>query len=932
MPLTIGSNIASLKAQRQLGRSSDALSSVYERLSSGQRINRASDDPAGLAVATALDVKARIYTTAQRNVSDTISAVSIASDAVSSLTEITTRQKELAEQAASGSYSSKQRQALDKESRELTNEYNRIVSTTQFNGIKLLDNPWDTLSTQLGIGNQASIGFKFADELSTKLTPGSYFLLDGVEDYYVWFTVDGVGTDPHALGDNGVRVDLFSNNTPYAATGPAVNLSVQSGAAYSQNGPGDSFYVLLAGRQFNVWFNVDGTNSDPSDPDRIGGASLEVDITSSMSSAQVAEAVKTAIVSGGLDAVTNGQGQVLITDSTPGVYTGPTSYSLTSNVNILSTSTGSDASVGGSSLDPDAIRKRVADALTPLGFYVSYGTARGELRVTSPVTGKAISSADGNSGIVVVDTMDSGSGSELYTLTSASLSDTKYADVNRDGFLDVVASSFSATYVLLNQGNGTFAPPLTAQGGLSNLTLADINNDGNIDILGVMSGNQIAMSLGRGDGTFGPRSTIGLSAGPNVAIQTGDLDRDGDQDLVTVNATTGVVSVFSNTGSGSFASAVTYATGAGSVIDARVMDFNNDGASDLIVTTGGGGRYSIFLNNGSGTFSSVTSYTTNAAPGQVGFADLNNDGRLDLFAGSNFNLGAATRYFLPDGTTGSEFFQDFGGGVVGSAVAGDLNGDGRTDIVAGILDTVGGVTGNSVSIRLSTGAFTYGAPITFLTGVDGSPKLRDLNGDGTLDIYVEDNSSGEVQVLLNNAHGSFSPPKSYTLVPHTTSKVAALDLNGDGKPEIIGPELNEGAIAVLTNQGNGTFGPLAGSETKATVRLLFGDARGMTEVNQIDLTTQFLAKKAMPALDARLERLGKQQGAFGAIQSRLETASRVVSTTALNYRSAESRIKDTDIAQDATEQTRLAIVQRAATAVLAQANLQPQIALMLLRS
>ena len=67
MPITIGANIASLGAQRQLGKSADKLSSVYERLSSGQRINRASDDAAGLAVSTTLNADSRVFTPSQED-------------------------------------------------------------------------------------------------------------------------------------------------------------------------------------------------------------------------------------------------------------------------------------------------------------------------------------------------------------------------------------------------------------------------------------------------------------------------------------------------------------------------------------------------------------------------------------------------------------------------------------------------------------------------------------------------------------------------------------------------------------------------------------------------------------------------------------------------------------------------------------------------
>lgn len=128
------------------------MSTVYERLSSGQRINRASDDAAGLAVATSLNAKTRVYSQAVRNVSDGVSALNIADQAVASLADIVTRQRELAEQAANGVYNTQQRQALDTEAQALAQEYNRIIQTTKFNKQKLIDGTSTGINLQAGFG------------------------------------------------------------------------------------------------------------------------------------------------------------------------------------------------------------------------------------------------------------------------------------------------------------------------------------------------------------------------------------------------------------------------------------------------------------------------------------------------------------------------------------------------------------------------------------------------------------------------------------------------------------------------------------------------------------------------------------------------------------------------------------------------------------
>lgn len=100
--------------------------------------NHASDDAAGLAISSQLSAGARVLNQAIRNINDGISLTSIAESALNSLSDITIRQMELAEEAANGTYSSTQRSALQKEATELTKEFNRIIEGATFNGRRVL--------------------------------------------------------------------------------------------------------------------------------------------------------------------------------------------------------------------------------------------------------------------------------------------------------------------------------------------------------------------------------------------------------------------------------------------------------------------------------------------------------------------------------------------------------------------------------------------------------------------------------------------------------------------------------------------------------------------------------------------------------------------------------------------------------------------------
>jgi len=155
MPITVNSNIQSLKAQRTLGTTTAQLNKTYERLSSGLRIVRASDDAAGLSIADALKADQRIAGVAIRNANDGVSMIAIADGALAEMGNVLTRMAELAEQSANGTLSTTQRSALDLEFAALGSEIGRIAATTTFNGIALLSGS-ATVSLQVGFSSAST--------------------------------------------------------------------------------------------------------------------------------------------------------------------------------------------------------------------------------------------------------------------------------------------------------------------------------------------------------------------------------------------------------------------------------------------------------------------------------------------------------------------------------------------------------------------------------------------------------------------------------------------------------------------------------------------------------------------------------------------------------------------------------------------------------
>lgn len=136
--IKIGTNILSQTVQRYLMRSTEDLSTTSQRLSSGQRINSAADDAAGLSIAQSLNVGARIFAQGVRNLNDGISSLSITEGAMTELGGILARLEELSSQSINGTFSDQQRASLQKEATALTAEWNRIVESTTFNGQTLM--------------------------------------------------------------------------------------------------------------------------------------------------------------------------------------------------------------------------------------------------------------------------------------------------------------------------------------------------------------------------------------------------------------------------------------------------------------------------------------------------------------------------------------------------------------------------------------------------------------------------------------------------------------------------------------------------------------------------------------------------------------------------------------------------------------------------
>ena len=483
--VVLNSNVPAMGILRRLDRSSRDLAASFERLSSGLRINRASDDPAGLAIASSLNVDSRVYGQAVRNVSDGISMLNIAESTGIELTSLLTRMRELATQSANGTLSVTQRRALDQEARALTGEYNRILSSTKFNDLNLLGGSLD-VGIQLGYGSENALSIALGESLERAVGDGTYTSsASTVNSGYISISGD--------LNNDGID-DLVTSD---AFGGSAfINLS---------NGDGSFNQVQVIGPPvFFVGATLGDFNED-------GFLDLVLkDLTSNAT-----------VYTNDGDGTFTGTGSIAFLQSTLAYASGD--YNGDGHLDV--------ASAGSNTLS------------------IALGNGDGTFQTTQLIGGAGtydglLSNADIN-GDGILDLIagpSAGTGTVSAFIGNGDGTFTDYAitrggslgggiavlDANHDGFDDFVASSTNNGLELyLSNGDGSFTASTlgSSDGGL--IQTGDLNSDGLLDI--VDYGTTAVYYLANADGSFQSAVDIGAAGAAYGAIA--DFDNDGGVDV-----------------------------------------------------------------------------------------------------------------------------------------------------------------------------------------------------------------------------------------------------------------------------------------------------------------------------------------------------------------------------------------------------------------
>jgi hypothetical protein len=379
--------------------------------------------------------------------------------------------------------------------------------------------------------------------------------------------------------------------------------------------------------------------------------------------------------------------------------------------------------------------------------------------------------------------------------TSPCLTTSAFADVNRDGNLDIVADP--ALAVLGNHTGGFDAWAMATAGtGGSVLALGDWNGDGQLDSAG-LSDDLIVIRLGHGDGSFGGVPVLpGFS---NVsALALGDLNDDGTLDVAAIakiwnadNTTSVSLALSFGRGDGTFDVVTSQAAPSGAFPTVHSADLNHDGQTDLVTTGDESSSIRVLMGIGGGNF---------AAPHEVGvagpvwaasIADLNGDGLLDVVSAAQSPWSLSLLFGVGDGsfTQHADLPLDHN---PSRFAPGDVNGDGITDLV------VGGYNDAVVSVLLGEGGGGFAAPEDYpIEQYSAAIALGDLNGDGAVDIVSANYYS--MSILYGHGDATFLASNDYAL---SVQDLALADFNADGHLDIV---LGGSPPRIMFGQGDGTF-------------------------------------------------------------------------------------------------------------------------------
>jgi Leucine-rich repeat (LRR) protein len=400
---------------------------------------------------------------------------------------------------------------------------------------------------------------------------------------------------------------------------------------------------------------------------------------------------------------------------------------------------------------------------------------------------------------------------------------------NADSYLDVAVNGIGGTIgieVFFGNASGGFTAGGILGGGTRycGLEVADMNGDGTLDIIGATYGNPFGIHVftNNGAGVFAAPLTVSSGlASTQVELAIADFDADGDLDVFATSdvTTTGGYAICLNNGTGllSVSASSTFAS-AGNAFGAAAGDIDNDGDIDLVYSRFGIGQAFTLINDGVGNFTAGQTLTVGTQAYPVRLADVDNDGLLDLLAvrtnagTNNIQIFKNTAGVFPGAPTQTVAMP---GTVTGKILTFDANGDGFLDIAASE-----GATQSVVFILNNAG--TFGTPVSTVVG--NSPHALatgDIDGDGDLDLFVTNSASSAFTTLINGTQPRFVCTSGCGSVTYTPNISPQRNVNNALTASLLTWQFTEPVTAATAQVPSASGGPIR----------IFGGMTGQRSVN-----------------------------------------------------------------------------------------------------
>jgi len=867
MALQINTNIGALMASAATSRAMSSMETSMERLSSGQRINTAADDAAGVAIASRMEAQIRGLNQAMRNAADGQALVDTSEGAHLEIVNILQRMREVSVQASNDTYTLQDRTNLNSEIEQLMEEIDRIASSTTFNGQKLLDGSFASKTMQIGNESTQSVTFSI-DDMSTS----------------------ALGTTVTSSGSSGVTSNVALGKE--AGKGGTVALAVAAGAVVGNDADDIATKLQTA-------INAKVTAGDLATGDISVSANGNVLTLKNNLGDTLALSAFTSSANGTASYTsTSGAGTSVLLNETAAVTTASNSGggAATTSTGTLTLQEGKDHSFR---LNGNLI------ALTNLN-------AAGGTTMADALT--AIKAAIGDGG-------DTSTATDTGTTIQFALKDTTGADIDITNFTSPSSVAGSAGTMLMTDrvdADNSTAPNTFANGGsdTSDIDGTDIVQlsftEAEADYAFELGGEAFTVATASAGKTLQEalavtRDAINANATINAKVEARVVDGKLEIESLQALGTKITLDTFTSTGKAAVASgtATLDATNIGTEGSGSITAGSEAVASEMTMQFSEDDTYSFKIGG-----TTVTAAVSGSDLTQVAAAVNAQSDTTSVTASIQNNV-----ILLQNAKGAAISITDFSSTGTGKAFVANAAGQGNS---VTLDDTAAVAAANTAAAGKATATVM---DLTMSASDDVSFKISDGRTNAVVRLTTFDPAANtamltEINSALSNAGSDIVATTSgvgakITLTNSKGGRIELTNFASDGTGVLTAtPATGQGVGKLLNDDG------------------ITGSQAALSAISIID---QAGANDAIATIDRAFEQVNAQRANLGAVSNRLDHTISNLTNIMVNTESAKSRIMDADFASESTQMAKAQILQQASMAMLAQANASKQGVLSLLQ-